>query len=285
MKVKKIIILIIGSFLLITILGCAKKKGTGVEGVLTDKNSDPIKGAYVKAYKSPVDIVQEPKKNLSNRTKDDGYYELKLKPGKYYLIARKKVKGKLVGVLVKGDMVSVSSNPIKVVKNDWREIDFKLTKYDGKGTQFTFPQVKSKSGIEGIIVDQNGRPVKSAIALAYFQEDIRDRPDFASLWTKRNGKFKINVLKGGRYQLVGRVRIMAPPMLDEPYGFYEESIDNYINVPNNKIVKNIKIILKPFSPDTFAEIERKRRKNPPPGFTPNPDENFDKNKVRKYIDN
>jgi len=280
----KIAILVFISLLFIVFLGCAKKQGTGVEGILKDRNGDPIKGAYVKAYKSPVEIVQFPNKNLSKPTKDDGYYELKLKPGKYYLMARKKTKGKIVGVLEKGDMFSVSSNPVDILKNEWEDLDFTLRIYDGKGTDFVFPQVKSKTGIEGIIVDQNGRPLKNAIALAYQKEEIRDRPDFASLWTKKDGKFKINVLKGGRYQIIGRVSIMRPPALDEPFGFYEQSIDNFLELPNNKIVKNIKIILKPFSPDTFAEIEKKRRPNPPPGFSRNPQENYKKNKVRKYTD-
>ena len=63
------------------------------------------------------------------------------------------------------------------------------------------PRDKGVTAIEGVVVDQAGKPVANAAVLAYLNPTAEGRPTFVSDRTAGNGTFQLRVAGAGTYYL------------------------------------------------------------------------------------
>jgi len=251
-------------------------KGTGARGVVLDDKGKPIKNAVVSVYTkpgkdiksvkrpggastnlpgfagggTPGNILRGPSDFQSAPTDSDGNYIVDLPEGIYYMIARFRQNNRQnIGPLIKGDLYSLTSNEaVKIKGKGYKNLDFKLKVFTGLTSLFNFPQASARTAIKGIIIDENDKPVKNAVVLAYKHRDVRGRPDYASDWSEDDGKFVVYLPQGGRYYLTGRVKIIGPPQEGELFGVYRGKNDHSVYVKDNTFAKDIKMLLKSFSP-------------------------------------
>lgn len=181
----------------------------------------------------------------------EGKFDVPLPGGTYYLGATKKLSGKTVGPPSEGDYFFISvddkGSPLTYgVKNDVR-LDLGRI---AKGTQFRSSTVnygKGITAIEGIILDNKGKPVADAHVFAFVSAATVGRPLFTSEPTGKNGKFVLRVHDGGTFYL--KVRSIyggGPPVAGEMIGEYGEKKPIAVTVNKGERLQGLTIQVKKF---------------------------------------
>ncbi len=215
-----------------------------VKGRLTDEAGKPLKGAEVyfyvsseRKFRSPADFMAEP-------TGPDGRYYTEVPPGRYYVVARKRMSGSISGNLKKGDLYTPDAVRVKIEQGKVYNVDLSLYVFSGN---MLFSGSVGRQGIRGVIMDRSGKPFKQAYAFAYRDRRMVGRPDFVSGWSRKDGKFVIYVDKPGKYYIGARTGLMGAPRPDEPYGKYRGSRDHSVTVKDGAFTGGINIRLGRFS--------------------------------------
>lgn len=218
----------------------------GVRGQLTYERR-PLKDAYVYAYRTYSTNLLGPADFASDPSAADGSYSLPLVEGQYYLVARKRASGENTGPIAPGDFYTVNpGNPVTVKDGSYSKVDLELRKMTDPMFLQTTAREETKTGIRGIIVDKEGRPVSWVFAMAYRDSNMKRIPDFTSVVTSTDGKFVIYLPEGGTYWLAARKNFRERPVSGEPYGLFQGSADHSVKVPNGRFVENVTITLEPY---------------------------------------
>lgn len=217
-----------------------------IEAVVRDVSGKLVEGARLYIYLNNNADFRGPANYVSDSADSSGLAGISLKPGKYYVIARKRVKEEDVGPLKEGDLSGrYDKNPVKLKGKDITKIAIIMEKIEGKMPLSPLSPNTSIS-IEGVLKDAKGNPVKNGYAMVYTSKDIFSRPDYMSRPSDDEGRFKVYISETGTFLLIGRIRYGGPPKLGELYGNYNEE---GIEIKNNQEIKDIEIILKPFDID------------------------------------
>lgn len=223
---------------------------SGITGkVLLKADSQPLSGAYVNVYPSHAPNLLGPSTYISSPTDASGNYSIDVPPGTYYVVARKRISGMATGPISTGDYFSEDARLLTEIKTGLlAEIDLPMVKMtapmffkQGKGA------AETETGIIGVLVDANGKPMPGGFAIAYTTADIRRLPDFASTLTNEKGEFTLYLPKGGEYYLAARMHAWDMPHPGEPYGKYDGDVITPIQVPDKGFVKGIKMVMQPFA--------------------------------------
>lgn len=174
----------------------------------------------------------------------EGFYSTELLEGIYYLGAIKRISGKDVGPPNEGDLyLTIHSLPEKQ-----RTVTVKAgTTLDVGTIAEAIPYRKSHtvagvSGIEGIVVDPDGKPVQGVFVFAFMTPSMVGRPLFVSEKTGGDGKFLLRVANEGSYYLkVKELYGGGPPRQGGIIGGYGEETPKAVEVKVGSIVKGLKI--------------------------------------------
>jgi hypothetical protein len=226
--------------------GRAVYGGQGIKGALTFQG-EPLKDAYVYAYRKFSTNLLGPADFASSPSAADGTYTIDLVGGSYYIVARKRATGENTGPLMAGDLYTVhSSNPVAVRDGQYALVDLELVKMRDPMFFQAMSREETNTGIKGVIVDAEGRPIPWVFAMAYTTPDMKRVPEYTSVMTNADGKFVIFLPKGGKYWLAARKNIREKPVTGEPYGLYEGTKDHSIMVPDTGFVENVAITLEAY---------------------------------------
>lgn len=167
-------------------------------GRVIDKDGTALQGALVFIYDSPD--IRRPVDLVSSQTGEDGLFRMELPAGSYWVVARRKVAGRFgLGPLMPGNKFSGEPTEITVANGQELTIDFTVLDI----MEFARQKKKVREDcvrIKGRLVDENGRPVSMAYAMANTQEKAPAIPDYVSGWTDEDGYFTL-YLPGGKYYL------------------------------------------------------------------------------------
>lgn len=225
---------------------------TGIRGrVLLKEGGDAISDAYVNIYPETFSNLLGPSQFISAPTAGDGSYTLEIPSGKYYVVARKRMSGQPTGPLSPGDFYSEHQRILTTV------IDGKMAVVDVPVAVMKAPMFFKKSvvdmatdtGVRGILVDKEGRPVPGAFATAYLNSDVRRVPDFVSTLTDPDGQFTLYLPKGGAYFIAARMHAWDMPRPGEPYGRVGGETPDPIQIKKGSFVEGLRIVMEPFSGD------------------------------------
>ena len=220
--------------------------GQGIRGKLTVQGK-ALKDAYVYAYRSYSTNLLGPADFASNPSGPDGSYSIDLVKGSYYLVARKRATGDNTGPLTVGDLYSINpSNPVAVKDGAFRTIDLDLVKMKDPMFFQSMARETTETGIRGVIVDKDGKPVPWVFAMAYTSSDMKRVPEHTSVMTGADGTFAIFLPGAGRYWLAARKNIREKPVVGEPYGLYRGSKDHSVSIAEGQILEGIKIQLETY---------------------------------------
>ena len=235
--------------------------GPGISGrVVLKGTGQPVQGTHIYAYTDYSKNLIGVADHVSKGSSQDGSYLLKLPPGEYYIVARKRVSGANYGPIVTGDLYDhrFEQQILKIAESGMLEKDFELEKLSEPMffQVFTEGQRKTLTGVRGRVFDEEGEAVQGAFATAYRTSDMKRLPDFVSTLTGDDGSFTLYLPTGGKWYIGARSHARAAPEPGEPVGRYDGSDDHSLLATENSFVEGIKIILKPFSSQV------------PPGYIP-----------------
>jgi hypothetical protein len=199
----------------------AETEDVELRGRVIDIMTQPVAGAEVYLYDSKQ--VKRPADFISQKTKTDGSYRLKVPAGVYWAVAILRQAGSSFGPLQVGDKHSGEPLILDLKNKKMKEMDFTVmdlrdaVRHSRKRSEELFE-------IRGRILDTDEKPV----AMAYVLADSRSRPapeipQYLSAWTGSDGKYKIYLPAGAFY--MGAATLMPPSPEEELSHFIEVAGD------------------------------------------------------------
>ncbi len=222
---------------------------TGIRGRVLVKDSDsPLAGSYVNIYPDTISNLLGPSQFISTPTDEQGFYQLEVPPGVYYVVARKRMSGQATGPLAPGDYYSEHQRLVTRVE-DGKFVEIDLQVVPMKAPMF-FKRIvgeQTDTGISGVLIDQAGQPVMGGFAMAYADKEMKRLPDYASTLSDERGRFTIYLPEGGSYYLAARLHAWDMPSPGEPFGRFGGDDPEVVKVSSGSFVKDVKIVMSPFS--------------------------------------
>ena len=223
---------------------------TGIRGRVVHKDEgSPVNRGYVNIYPDTISNLLGPSQFISTPTGEDGYYELEVPAGIYYVVARKRLSGQSTGPLSPGDYYSEHQRLVTRVE-DGKFVEIEVPVVVMKAPMFFKSRVvdkETKTGISGVLTDPTGKPVMGGFAMAYIDKEMKRLPDYASTLSDEEGRFTIYLPEGGNYYIAARIHAWDMPSPGEPYGKLGDDDPTLLKVATGSFVKDVRIVMAPFS--------------------------------------
>lgn len=222
---------------------------TGIRGrVLMKDDGKPLAGSYVNIYPDTISNLLGPSQFISTPTDEQGFYQLEVPAGVYYVVARKRMSGQPTGPLAPGDYYSEHQRlAVDVKAGKFVEIDLPVALMKAPMFFKRMAGEETDTGISGVLVDQAGKPVMGGFAMAYSDKEMKRLPDYASTLSDEQGRFTIYLPQGGSYYLAARIHAWDMPNPGEPYGKYGGDDPSKVDVSSGNFVEGLEIVMSPFS--------------------------------------
>lgn len=209
---------------------------SGLKGELSFQD-EPLEKAYVYVYRDPSRGFKGPGYFIQPVTRGD--FTLRLPPGEYYLLARKRVRGGQFGPIEIGDYFNYYyGNPIRIEENRVDEVKLEtITRMpmleEGEPVPFR--------GVRGVVRDGQGRPAKGLHVFAYTRPGMTGTPEFFSPPTGPDGTFELSLPGSGPYYLLARENFGGPAVEGERYGKFNGHSDHAVRLEEHTTVQEIEI--------------------------------------------
>lgn len=217
-----------------------------MSGQLMIKDGGPLSNGMVVFFRADEGPVPDTDRYL--RIPDEvadidekGFFSIRLRAGKYFMGAIKRMSGEMIGPPDNGDYFFISrgsdGTPLTYVIE--KDKNFKIGTIS-EAVLFKRVMPEDATGISGTIRDIKNEPVKGAIVFAYFTETMTGLPPFTSYRTGEDGKYYIYVSQAGKYYL--RVRDVyggGPPVPGAMMGSYGEDKPAAVEVIKGKVTSGI----------------------------------------------
>jgi hypothetical protein len=178
-------------------------KATGVEGRLVYQGK-PLGKLYLYVYKDTRDGFRGMGHTVVP-IGQEGRFRAGLPPGEYYLIARQRKAGGMLGSLRKGDRVGYYyGNPVVVPANGMRSVEIELTDIVEEPASQAGGGSTAGMGVSGEVRDRTGKGVAGMRLLLYADPGATGKPAFLSAETGSDGRFSIPVDRPGTYYVIAR---------------------------------------------------------------------------------
>ncbi len=219
---------------------------TGISGLVTDRQEQPMAGAYVYAYRNRHSNLRGPA-DFEAQTDGSGRYFLDVIDGKYFLVARMRKTGGDAGPPRPGDAWAMpATNPIRVESGRSCRVDFQLQTMVQPMIMRESTLTSGSTGFTGRILNERGQPATGAFVLAYRDGDFHRMPDFTSLPVDTDGQFTLYLPEAGAYCLAARTKMRGQPVAGEPYGVLKSETGGCLRIENGQILEIGAIVLKPY---------------------------------------
>ncbi len=223
---------------------------TGITGQVRVKGSDaPLAGAFVNIYPDTISNLLGPSQFISLPTDGEGRYLVEVPEGTYYIVARKRMSGESTGPLSPGDFYSEHQRIMtRVPTGKMALVDLQVAPM--KAPMFFKKMVverETDTGVRGVLVDAQGKPVPGGFAMAYRDLEMKRLPDFASTLSDGQGRFTLYLPRGGTYYLAARIHAWDMPRAGEPYGVLGGDQPRAVEIRTGSFVEGLSIEMEPFS--------------------------------------
>lgn len=201
-----------------------------------------LERSYLYVYKSTETDFRGPAWFVQPVEK--GRFRMSLPPGKYWLLARKRVRGGQYGPIEIGDYFNYyHGNPVKIEKGTMRNIQLETI------TRLSMLEADPDAefrGIRGKLLTDDGRPAEGLRVFAYRSAKMSGTPPYISSPSDSQGGFALNIAEAGRYWLLAREMIGGPAGQGELYGKWNKgSAASAIELSERTKVKEVQIYVSP----------------------------------------
>jgi hypothetical protein len=135
---------------------------------------------------------------------------LKLAPGRYYVLARKRLGGGVYGPPGKDDYIGYfPGNPVEVRAGAFTPVVLETTTRVDLLEDIWFKEGESAGWFEGVVADAAGAPAAGVYVLFYTDAAMSGSPAFVAGPTDKAGRFKVRAAEG-RFHLLARSQLGGP---------------------------------------------------------------------------
>ncbi len=215
---------------------------TGIVGTVS-LDGEPVQGAIVTVYPDLSSQLKGMGLGMAAPTGPQGYFELPLSSGTYYLVVRVRQSGQMAGPLRAGDLFGyLGSNPLILEEDALTRVHIPLIKVPEKVERHA-ASLFGNTLISGRVLDAQGEPVSGLQVLLYEDSMMLNRPLYVSQKTDAEGRYQLSFPKGGNYFLAARNELGGTPAPGELYGRYQGSPDHSIKIETGKTLENVEIVV------------------------------------------
>lgn len=215
---------------------------TGIAGTVS-LDGQPVQGAIVTVYPDLSSQLKGMGLGMAAPTDEQGYFELPLTVGTYYLVVRVRQNGQMAGPLKAGDLFGyLAGNPLLINEGDPARVHIPLIEVPEKVSRHA-ANLFGNTSISGLVLDQKGEPVAGLQVLLYEDSMMLNRPLYVSQKTAADGRYQLSFPKGGHYYLAARNELGGTPAPGEFYGRYQGTPDHSIQIETGKTLVDIEIVV------------------------------------------
>lgn len=188
---------------------------SGIRGEITFQGQ-PLPRSYLYVYKDGEDGFKGP--GYFIQPVEKGKFRLRLPPGTYYLLARKRAKGGQFGPIETGDHFNYYyGNPVRIEAGKTREIKLEtITRL----SLFDAQEASAFRGIRGVVRGPGKKPLAGLHVFAYRDPAMTGTPAYFSSPTGPDGHFELALPEDGPFFLLAREAFGGPAQEGEYYGKY-----------------------------------------------------------------
>lgn len=206
-------------------------------------DGQPVKNAIVTVYPDLSSQLKGMGLGMAAPTDPQGYFELPLSSGTYYLVVRVRQSGQMVGPLKAGDLFGyLPGNPLVLTEKSLARVHIPLIKVPEKVERHA-ANLFGNTLVTGRVLDLQGKPVAGIMVLLYDDPMMLNRPLFVSRETGDDGSYQLSFPKGGHYYIAARSELGGTPAPGELYGRYQGSADHSIEIVTGKVLEGIEIVV------------------------------------------
>jgi hypothetical protein len=194
----------------------AAGEGAGLAGQVLFEDK-PLGRAYVHVYRDVatnfrgMGLAAVP-------TGEDGKFRIKLPPGSYYVLARKRQGGGMYGPPGKDDYIGyLPGNPVTVRPGAFTPLALEATSRVDLLEEIWFTEGASAGWFEGDVVEAAGKPASGLYVLFYTDEAMSGTPAFVAGPTDAKGHFRVRAA-AGKFHLLARSNLGGPLETGEWFG-------------------------------------------------------------------
>lgn len=196
----------------------------------------PLERVYLYVYQDGKDGFKGP--GYAIQPVEKGTFRLRLPPGEYYLLARKRVKGGQFGPIETGDYFGYYyGNPVRVEAGRVREVKLevvtRLTAQDEGGEMPTF------RGVRGTVRAAARSPLAGLRVFAYRNAEMTGTPAYISAPSTADGRFELPLPGEGPYYLLARQEFGGRAEAGEYYGKFDAG--RAVMLKGDEAIKEIEI--------------------------------------------
>ena len=215
---------------------------TGVAGRVLH-NGQPVANAIVFVYPDLSAQFKGFGLGMSAPTDAQGLFEIALPAGSYYLVARVRHGGSLVGPLQAGDLFGyLPGNPVTVTAEGVTRIALPVIAVPEKVSRHAATMF-GQTRLSGKIVDRDGKPLAGLQALLYADDAMLNRPLYVSQPTGADGQFQLSFPSGGTFYLAARNTLGGTPAPGELYGRYQGPAGPALKVETGQSLEGLTIVV------------------------------------------
>ena len=215
---------------------------SGIVGrVLWD--GQPLPGAIIYVYTDLTSDLKGMGYVMGGPTDGDGYFEIALPAGTYYLLARKRSGTASVGPMRAGDFIGFApENPVRVAAAAVIPLTLPMLVVPDKvdtlqGSLF------GQTSLRGRILDRQGTPVAGVRAILYSDAQMLNRPLYVSAPTTRDGTYVLSFPSGGTYYLAARNTLGGAPGPGDLYGTWDGNPDHLLEVAEGATLTGLDMVV------------------------------------------
>ena len=206
---------------------------TSIEGIVSYRD-EPLEKLYLTLYDEALDGFRGPGMATIPVGKG-GRFRVSVKPGKYFVIARKRSRGGMYGPMEIGDYFNYyPGNPVTV--SDGEKVSIRLETVT-RVSQLEEGEAPTPT-IQGAVVDADGNPVAGLRVFAYRSGEVRGRPLYFSEPSNSTGQYSLLVPVSGDFTLVAKERFGGPAAEGEFTGRMDD-----LHLPPERGVEKIVIVV------------------------------------------
>jgi len=191
-------------------------EGAGIAGQVLFED-EPLGRAYVHVYRD-VSTNFRGMGLAAVPTGEDGRFRIKLPPGNYYVLARKRQGGGMYGPPGKDDYIGyLPGNPVVVRPGAFTPVLLETATRVDLLEEIWFTEGASAGWFEGNVTEAAGKPATGLYVLFYTDEALSGTPAFVAGPTDAKGHFRVRAA-AGKFHLLARSNLGGPLEIGEWYG-------------------------------------------------------------------
>jgi len=219
----------------------------GLEGRVVS-GGKPLAGAVVYLDLDTGEGLKGQGYRMSPPTGADGSFFFDgLPESSYFLLARQRRSGQLVGPVLEGDRIGYyPGNPLTLKAGQLLKVVLPVVEKQQSAAASETLAISGAARLSGRVVGARGAPAAGVHVFAYTDRVIgHQRPAALSSPTGADGIFQVVLPKAGTYYLGAREFYGDSPAPGERFGLYEGSADHGLAVAAGDDVKGLEIVVEP----------------------------------------